>query len=127
MFSTCCRVCAGTFAKTAIDYSVVLVDPTELKEKCEQIELDLYDNFNAFCFLCRRITMSVPANCSANVQICYLRGQVLCFDRIVSYGLLTGNPAEYKNGGCFTGTVYTSIPVATEVVSVCGGGASTPA
>lgn len=116
-YRTCCRVCAGTFERMVDDYSMAAVNPTELKIKCEQIEIDLFDSFNAFCWTCRRISMSVPAETTSNAQLCYLRGQVIYFDKLAAYGLLSGDPVEYKDGGSVDATT-SQIPIANEVLSV---------
>lgn len=70
------------------DFSTVLSDPASLVHECAKVEVDLRDMFNAFCFKCRRITMSVPTGATANEQICYLRFQVGVFQQLQAYGLV---------------------------------------
>jgi len=83
-----CRVCQGTLEKCSTDFSTVLLDTALLKTEVEQLEWDLMDSFNAFCSTCRRITMSVPVDESANAQACYLRSQIQCVRELQAYGLV---------------------------------------
>ena len=84
-----CRVCEDVFNKTrdSPTYCTVLLDITELQRKCVQLELDLKDSCNAFCFKCRHISMSVPKGVSTDEQVCYLQSQVKCFNLLESYNL----------------------------------------
>ena len=86
-----CRVCEGTLEKCSTDFSTVVVDVAVLKTEVKQMESDLLDSFNAFCFTCRRISMSVPVDESANAQACYLRSQIQCFRMLQTYGLVVGD------------------------------------
>ena len=85
-----CRVCAKTFSngRAAPTSCNVLVDVTALERECVEIELELRDSFNAFCFTCRHISMSVPTGESVDAQLCYLRSQVMCFEQLKRYGLI---------------------------------------
>ena len=83
-----CRVCEGTLEKCSMDFSTVVVDVAVLKTEVKQMESDLLDSFNAFCFTCRCISMSVPVDESANAQACYLRSQIQCFRELQAYGLV---------------------------------------
>jgi tryptophanyl-tRNA synthetase len=85
-----CRICERTIEKAHdfIDFSTVLVDLNALQKKCLEVELDLRDSFNAFCFTCRQITMSVPAGTGVNEQMCYLQSQVNCFQQLKAYHLV---------------------------------------
>ena len=83
-----CRVCEKTLENCSTDFSTVVVDTALLKTEVEQIESVLIDSFNAFCFKCRRISMSVPVDESANAQACYLRSQIQCFRMLQYYGLV---------------------------------------
>jgi len=86
----CCRVCERTveLSNAAPDFSTVVADVASLERECGAVEVDLRDSFNAFCFQCRRITMSVPVGVGANMQACYLRSQVHCFQQLLAYGLV---------------------------------------
>jgi hypothetical protein len=86
----CCRVCARTLELSCAgpDYSTVVADVASLERECGTVETDLRDSFNAFCFQCRRITMSVPVGLGANMQACYLRFQVSCFQGLLAHGLV---------------------------------------
>ena len=86
-----CRVCLGTLERCTTDFSTALVDMTLLKTEVEKMESDLLDSFNAFCFTCRRISMSVPVEEAANAQACYLRSQIQCFRMLQAYGLVVGD------------------------------------
>ena len=86
-----CRVCEETFENCSTGFSSVLVDIVSLKKEVDQMESDLLDSFNAFCFTCRRVTMSVPIDESAEVQVCYLRSQIECFRLLQAYGLVVGD------------------------------------
>ena len=86
-----CRVCEETLEKSSTVFSTVVVDLTLLKTEVEQMESDLLDSFNAFCFTCRRISMSVPFGETANAQACYLRSQIQCFRMLQAYGLVVGD------------------------------------
>ena len=85
-----CRVCEKTFARSrdAPTYCNVLVDVAALVRECVEVELDLRDSFNACCFTCRHISMSVPSGVSVDAQLCYLKSQVICFGMLKSYGLV---------------------------------------
>jgi hypothetical protein len=85
-----CRVCEKTLlcGEQCIDFSTVVADIADLHTSCASIEEDLHDSFNAFCFKCRRITMSVPAGVTVNEQVCYLRSQVVCLEQLRSYDLI---------------------------------------
>ena len=85
-----CRVCEKTFEKsrTTPTFCNVLVGITDLEDACVKIELELRDSFNAFCFKCRHISMSVPGGCSADAQLCYLPSQVTFFQQMKSFGLV---------------------------------------
>jgi hypothetical protein len=85
-----CRVCAGTilYCLEHPDFSTVVADVSKLHIECGLIEEDLHDSFNAFCFVCRRITMSVPVDVTKSAQVCYLRAQVTWFQKLLSYGLV---------------------------------------
>lgn len=85
-----CRVCEQTLVigSSCIDFSTVVADIPDLELSCVPIEEDLHDSFNAFCFKCRRITMSVPSDVGVNAQVCYLRSQVHIFKQLQSYGLV---------------------------------------
>jgi len=85
-----CRVCERTFEKSreAPTFCNVLVGITALEKACVNIELELRDSFNSFCFKCRHISMSVPEGGSADAQLCYLQSQVTCFENMKSFGLV---------------------------------------
>jgi hypothetical protein len=85
-----CRVCAQSVERglQCTEFSTVIADIHSLEASCAKIEIDLHDSFNAFCFECRRITMSVPLGGSVCQQVCYLRSQVCCFEQLKSYGLV---------------------------------------
>jgi hypothetical protein len=85
-----CRVCERTIdvGRECMDFSTVMADISSLEGSCAKVEVDLHDSFNAFCFKCHRITMSVPRSVSVNEQVCYLRSQVHCFEELQSYGLV---------------------------------------
>lgn len=85
-----CRICEQTLVlgSTCIDYSTSVAGIPHLEAACAQVENDLHDSFNAFCFKCRRITMSVPLGVAVNEQVCYLRSQVDCFEQLKSYELV---------------------------------------
>ena len=85
-----CRVCEETFLKghKTSTFCRVLVDITALEKECVEIEMDLKDSFNAFCFKCRKISMSVPSGLDVDEQLCYLRSQVQCFHQLQAYGLV---------------------------------------
>ena len=84
-----CRVCEQTLVlgKECLDYSTVVANIVDLETQCAELEIDVLDSLNAYCFKCRHITMSVPAG-STNQQICYLRSQVDYFASIKSLQLL---------------------------------------
>jgi hypothetical protein len=86
-----CRVCEETLERSSTDFSTVVVDLVLLKTECEEMEMDLWDSFNAFCFTCRCISMSVPVGVSHNGQACYLRSQIQCFRQLQAYGLVVGD------------------------------------
>ena len=94
----CCRVCARTveLSNAAPDFSTVVAGVASLERECRDVETDLRDSFNAFCFQCRRITMSVPVNLGANMQACYLRSQVTCFHDLRAHGLVVDDN-QYTN------------------------------
>ena len=85
-----CRVCEATFSKgrETPSFCKVLLDIDALEKQCVEIELDLKDSFNAFCFKCRRISMSVPSGVDIDAQLCYLCSQVQCFHQLQVYGLV---------------------------------------
>ena len=85
-----CRVCEKTLVlgKDCIDFSTAVADIGNLATQCVELETDLHDAFNAFCFKCRNITMSVPGGCSTNQQVCYLRSQVNHFESMKSLQLV---------------------------------------
>jgi hypothetical protein len=94
-----CRICEQSLElsrKTPV-FSTVLVNIDELEQECMNLEGDLHDSFNAFCFTCRRITMSVPIYKSCSEQVCYLRSQVRCFEELKRYGLLVDEFVEDEN------------------------------
>ena len=85
-----CCVCEKTFEKNrdVPTFCNVLLGITALEEACVRIELELRDSFNAYCFECRHISMSVPRGGSADAQICYLQSQDTCFEQMESFGLV---------------------------------------
>jgi hypothetical protein len=85
-----CRVCEQTFANSrkTPTFCTALLDIKELEKQCVEVELNLRDSFNAFCFTCRHISMSVPTCVSTDEQICYLQSQVQCFQQLKAYGLV---------------------------------------
>jgi hypothetical protein len=85
-----CRICEQTFSKghQTVTFCKVLVDLKALEKQCVEIELNLRDSFNAFCFKCRHISMSVPSGVDVDAQLCYLRSQVECFNQLQAYGLI---------------------------------------
>jgi hypothetical protein len=91
-----CRVCEETLlaGRGCIDYSTAVADIDDIELQCTTIETDLHDSFNAFCFKCRRITMSVPVDATVNGQVCYLRSQVDHFKKLESYGLVVKEPHD---------------------------------
>jgi hypothetical protein len=92
-----CRVCERTLeeCKDNMNFSTIVADIAILEGECAAIEIDLRDSFNAFCFTCRRITMSVPKGVSCTEQACYLRSQVHCFQQLCAYGLVVDdNPHD---------------------------------
>jgi len=86
-----CRVCEKSFKKVRQEpsYASVLVCVEQLETECVDLELDLRDSFNAFCFKCKHISMSVPRGLSAIEQICYLRSQVDCFQQMKNFNLVS--------------------------------------
>jgi hypothetical protein len=88
-----CRVCENTLALSGntLDYSTVIADVKALENDCAVVEVDLRDSFNAFCFKCRRITMSVPKSVTTSEQVAYLRYQVNCFQQMCAYGLVVND------------------------------------
>lgn len=96
-----CRVCEQTLERRleCPDFSTVVADTTSLENECVEVEVDLRDSFNAFCFTCRRITMSVPTGATVNEQICYLRFQVGLFNEIKGYGLLVDDNPHDSDAG----------------------------
>jgi hypothetical protein len=84
-----CRVCHKTFSKSRENptFCSILVDIKRLETECVEIEMDLHDSFNSFCFVCRHISMSVP-DASTDEQICYLQSQVGCFKQLSYFGLV---------------------------------------
>jgi hypothetical protein len=91
-----CRVCENTLVDSSkfLDYRTVLADVQSLQHECGQIETDLRDSFNAFCFKCRRITMSVPSETTTADQVSYLRYQVDYFQKMRSAGLVVCDNAD---------------------------------
>jgi hypothetical protein len=99
-----CHVCAQTieYCRASPSYSTTAADIDLTELGCIDVERYLRDSFNAFCFTCRRITMSVPggSGVSANDQLCYLRSQVRCFHQLVKYDLVDDeNMHELARGG----------------------------
>jgi hypothetical protein len=96
-----CRVCADTLERaTQIpDFSTVVSDVVKLHDECEGIETDLHDSFNAFCFTCRRITMSVPGGVTHSEQVCYLRAQVNWFKQLRACGMFMDNIPRHSSDG----------------------------
>ena len=99
-----CHVCAHTIqrCREIPTYSTTVVDIDLTELGCNDVERYLRDSFNAFCFTCRRITMSVPGGIgvSANEQLGYLRSQVDCFNKLVEYDLVIDeNMHELARGG----------------------------
>jgi hypothetical protein len=89
MIGHVCRVCVETLTigSATPDFCTVVADVANLHGECILIEADLHDCFNAFCFTCRRITMSVPGGVTASEQVCYLRAQVNWFQQMEACGL----------------------------------------
>lgn len=100
-----CRICEKTLqrARPLLDFSTALADIVDLDTRCVEIEMDLYDSFNAFCFKCRNITMSVPGGVSVNEQVCYLRSQIICFEALCSHGLIATTSSTHDTGAIVAG------------------------
>jgi hypothetical protein len=96
-----CRVCADTLQRgtDTPDFSTVVSDVMKLHDECEEIEADLHDSFNAFCFTCRRITMSVPGEVTHSEQVCYLRAQVNWFKQLCACGLSMNDIPRHSSDG----------------------------
>jgi hypothetical protein len=88
-----CRMCVEVLVLDTehMAFSTVLADVPSLRVECAAVEADLHDSFNAFCFKCRRITMSVPIGDTQAEQICYLRAQVDWFHQLHACGLFVCN------------------------------------
>jgi hypothetical protein len=88
-----CRTCESTLVLGAhcTDFSTVIADVQSLSDECAEIEKELYDSFNAFCFKCRTISMSVPREMTAGQQVCYLRSQVTHFQELQQCNLIKPN------------------------------------
>ena len=84
-----CRICEKTLELGAdcTEFSTVVADVKRLLDECADIEMDLYDSFNAFCFTCRNISMSVPIG-TPGEQVCYLRSQVMYFQALQTCKLI---------------------------------------
>ena len=93
-----CRICEKTLALGAecTEFSTVVADVNRLLGECAEIEMDLYDSFNAFCFTCRNISMSVPVG-TPGEQVCYLRSQVTYFQALQTCRLI--NPGNKNATG----------------------------
>ena len=85
-----CRTCENTLVlgTDCTNFSTVLADVQSLRTECAEIETELYDSFNAFCFKCRTISMSVPREMAAGQQVCYLRSQVMLFQELQKCNLI---------------------------------------
>jgi hypothetical protein len=82
----CCRFCEKTLERVVPDYSTVCAAVTEIE--CAAVELRLHDSYNAFCFECNRISLSVPVAAGPQEQLRYLRFQLDTLKKLYSYGLI---------------------------------------
>jgi hypothetical protein len=120
-----CRSCAGTLTcetNTSPTFSIVVADVKKLQRECLQVETDLFDSFNAFCFKCRSITMSVP-DVEQEEQICYLRMQVNLFQQLLACGLVCSIPLHESDAADTSPPVVE--PVVVSATAVLPGMAST--
>lgn len=118
MIGHICRVCAGTLAHGANnpDFSTVVSDIVRLHDECEEVEANLCDSFNAFCFTCRRITMSVPGEVTPSEQVCYLRAQVNWFNQLRMCGLFAPDHRRHSSDD----PADEMVELDDEVEDVCG-------